>query len=238
MGGLFSKKEKEKKKGSNNKNINDKDKAMLDLKNVRDKTKQYKLKLEKEFDVLKAQTIELVRANKKDRALLLLKLKKLKEGQIDTVEKELFTVEKMINDIESATQNVAIFKALERGKNELNVLNAQMPLEKIEELLEESDEAIAMQDRISQLIGGMDGALAVDDTALEAELEALMGGKTSGPVVIMPQSIQADSLPVAPDTPVIIPPDQAYNAGQEEVEEENNITPIQSTGNRVLSAAS
>lgn len=206
MGGLFSKAGK--KKGTSSRNITEKDKAVLDLKHARDKSKKYKLKLEGESGKLLAQILELKRSGKTERALLSLKRKKLIEKGIETVENELIHVEEMIKSLEWAAQNVEIMKALEHGKNALNDLNNQMPIDKIEALLDESDEAIEMENQISKLLGNWGSNMSdIEESELESELEALMGVEKKATVATVPSQSIDTTLPIAPSTSPIILPD-------------------------------
>lgn len=91
---------------------------------------------------MKTQAKDLVKLNKKNRALLLLKLMKLKEAKVDEIDKQLLTVVEMIEKIEWESQNVDILNALAAGTKALNALHKEFTVERVEELLEDSREAV------------------------------------------------------------------------------------------------
>ena len=76
---------------------------------------------------------------------MLLKVMKLKDKKVGEVYDQLLCVEKMILELESATQSVAVFDALANGTQALNQLNSEFSLDRIEELLEDSKEAIEVR---------------------------------------------------------------------------------------------
>ncbi|CAB4028108.1 charged multivesicular body 6, partial [Paramuricea clavata] len=90
MGGLFSKKKPKKES-----KITEQDKAILALKQQRDKLKQYQkkiqLNLEKERHVAK----ELLKQGKKDKAMSLLKKKRVQEQLLNQTDGQLDNLEQM-----------------------------------------------------------------------------------------------------------------------------------------------
>ena len=81
MGGLFSKKKKEpeapkREQRGKGGTISEKDRAMLELKSARNKVQKYKKQQEKEVEKYKKQAMDLIKAGRKDRALMVLKIKK------------------------------------------------------------------------------------------------------------------------------------------------------------------
>lgn len=154
--------------------INEKDKAILELKKARDKL----TKLQKKFDAdcikLETQAKEMLKNGRKDRALLSLKLKKHKQKELESMDGKMLTLMKMINDIEWEAHNIEVLNALKAGTAELNRLHEEMPLEKVQLLLEESNEAIEIENQISQALAGA-GLNEIDDAELEAEYDRMFG---------------------------------------------------------------
>lgn len=71
---------------------------------------------------------ELLRNNKKERALLALKRKKLQEKQLENIDAWLLNVESLLLDIESAKQSHKLMEALKTGNTAIKEMQAAMPL--------------------------------------------------------------------------------------------------------------
>ena len=87
------------------------------------------------------QAKELIKNDKKSKALLLLKLKKYKEKEAEKIDDQLLTVVKMIEDIEWETIQVQAFEALEIGTQALKNIHSTMTPERVRIILEESEDA-------------------------------------------------------------------------------------------------
>lgn len=88
------------------------------------------------------QAKELIVLRLKNRALLVLKLKRFKEKELDGIDAKLMTVQSQIDDVEWASMNVSILKAIESGTHELNRIHEERSLEDVEMLMDETNEAI------------------------------------------------------------------------------------------------
>ena len=84
----------------------------------------------------------------------------------------------LIDSVEWEKAQLQVFEALKEGKNALEAMNAQMPIEDVEALMEESQEAIAYQDEISNLLAG--AFTSRDEEDLDAEYEALAAAEGLG----------------------------------------------------------
>jgi Snf7 len=109
---------------------------------VRDKLRRYQGKLENDSKKLEAQVKELIALRLKNRALLVLKLKRFKEKELDKIESKLMTIQTQINDVEWASINVSILNAIEAGTKELNRIHEERSVEDVQLLIDESNEAI------------------------------------------------------------------------------------------------
>eukprot|EP00904_Undaria_pinnatifida_P012033 jgi/Undpi1/7960/HiC_scaffold_24.g10432.m1 len=166
MGNLYSRKKK-----SSAHKVTDQDRAVLDLKNSRDRLTRYQKRLDLECGKLQVQALGMVKAGRKDRALLLLKVKKLKQDQADKASSQLLTVHQLMETIDWESQQLKVFNALKEGNLALQQLHEEMPLEKVEELMADTAENIAMEEEISKAIGGSWTEANEDD--LLAELAVL-----------------------------------------------------------------
>ncbi|CAM9929985.1 unnamed protein product, partial [Choristocarpus tenellus] len=151
MGNLVGKSKRAKK---NKSRVTDQDRAVLDLKNSRDRLQKYQKRLDKESSRLQSQALTLVKEGQKDKALLLLKIKKFKQEQASKADGQLLSVMQMMENIEWGSQQLKVFEALKEGNVALDRLHTEMPLDKVEELMDDTAESIAMSEEISRAIGG------------------------------------------------------------------------------------
>lgn len=153
------------------------DKAQLELKRTRDRFSKAELRLNHEMEVCIAKVKQAAIAGRKDTALQLLKVKKIKEAQRDKLRNQIFELERAANAIETEAQNAEFLKAVQQGTSALQAMQAELPLEKVQAILEDSEDAVAAAREIDEAI--MDsckaGAVAAgmsDDDVL-AELNAM-----------------------------------------------------------------
>jgi charged multivesicular body protein 6 len=154
------------------KDLSQKDRAILELKRQRDRLRKAKEKMQitmnRETEIAK----ELYRKGEKKLAILALKKKKYQESMLSNTYNQLENIEKMISSIHEAEQNAKVFEALKVGKDALEHINSQMNVDEIEQLMADTQEAIAYQNEITQILGA---ALSEEDNqAVEKEYDMLM----------------------------------------------------------------
>ena len=98
--------------------------------------------MEAESTKLTEEAKQLLKRDLKDRALLVLKVKKFKEKEVTNIDGKLVSVHEMIQSVEWEYNNLEVMKALRSGTDALNKIHEQMSLEDVESLLEETNEAI------------------------------------------------------------------------------------------------
>ncbi|XP_013399205.1 charged multivesicular body protein 6-B [Lingula anatina] len=208
MGGLFS---KSKKKESR---VTEQDKAVLQLKQQRDKLKQYQKKitvqLEKDRNVAK----QLLKDGKKERAKLLLRKKRFQEGLIEKTDNQLDNIDKMVHDIEFAQIETQVIDGLKQGNDSLKKLHEILSIENVEKIMEETQEAVQYQQEIDDLLAG--GLSQEDEDDVLAELEEIT--KESLPEV--PQ----EEVPAMPEVP------------KADIEEEKAISKEKKRGKEMLAS--
>ncbi|OWZ15314.1 Hydroxymethylglutaryl-CoA lyase [Phytophthora megakarya] len=172
--------------------ITSKDKAILDLKNARDRLKKYQSRLDIEANQLHDTAKRLLQSGKRDRAKLALKLKKYKEQQMQQADEHLIQVLGMLDTVEWETQQLQVFEGLKAGNSILNAIHKEMTVEAVEDLMLETEEAQATANEISRIIGG---SLTVEDEdAVLTELAEI-------------EKLEADALAVAmPEAPTTLEP--------------------------------
>jgi charged multivesicular body protein 6 len=209
MGGLFSRSTKDAtgKGGGGVKNSNannnqskltEKDKAVLDLKNARDKLKKFQKKLEAESQGLEDKARELIKKKYKDRALLVLKLQKYKRDKINSIESQLYSVQEQIDTLDWAVINVQVVQAMRKGTDELMRINNLISMDKIETLMDETKDAMDVQNEISAAIVDLVGGSTAEE---EAMLEELMKWDSSNKSTTSTATKNTD-VPVFPNAPV------------------------------------
>ena len=231
MGSLFGKPHKptktnETKTVDNRNKVDDKDRAILELKNARDRLKKYKkkvinyifktfvfnifklilisLQLDIETTKLQQQIIELVRSKQQNKAILLLKIKKHKLKAADNIDNQLLSLFQMIQDVEWSSINVEVLNALKKGNNELNKIHNEMSLDDITAILDDTNEAIEIENQINKLLGS---EFSTNEDELLRELD-LLGTTTIETTIetVVETAIKTDELklPEVPDS-IILP---------------------------------
>ncbi|RIA90575.1 Snf7-domain-containing protein [Glomus cerebriforme] len=154
--------------GNKSSKITSQDRAILDLKVQRDKLKQYQKKLqivaEKETQVAKEALLK----NNKRGALLALKKKKYQEQLLSKSDAQLLNLEQLTQSIEFALVEKDVFAGLEQGNLILKEIHNETPIEKVEKLMEDTADAIAYQNEISEALSGK--LTSEDEDEILAEL--------------------------------------------------------------------
>jgi len=209
MGFLFSKKKKKDnsehfaeddvKKGKSR--VSQHDKAVLDLKVQRDKLKAYQKRMTNVVEKEKETARQLLKAGQKDKALLVLKKKKRQEQLLQQSEAQLDNVQQMIDSVEFAQMEKDVFEKLKSGNEVLTALNKEMSIEKIDALMEETEEALAVRREIEEALAGH--LTSEDDAEIEEELAALNE---------LDEEDVAAQLPDAPKTKIEVEEDEEEEA--------------------------
>mmetsp|Transcript_89675 Transcript_89675/g.164632 ORF Transcript_89675/g.164632 Transcript_89675/m.164632 type:complete len:227 (-) Transcript_89675:127-807(-) len=111
----------------------------------------------------------------KSQALTLMKRKKVLEGQRDTMQNQLLTLQDLQFKKEEAEMNKTIFNAMVSAKDEIKAANSGMDVASVEKMTDELAELKDDMEFVSEALanaGGM-GADAVDNDELEAEFAKL-----------------------------------------------------------------
>uniref|UniRef100_A0A8C6SZX4 Charged multivesicular body protein 6b n=1 Tax=Neogobius melanostomus TaxID=47308 RepID=A0A8C6SZX4_9GOBI len=182
MGNLFGKKKRTR--------VTEQDKAVLQLKQQRDKLRQYQkrinLQLEKERTVAK----QLLKDGKKSKALLLLKKKKYQEQLLDKTENQISNLEQMVQDLEFAQIEIKVLEGLKVGNECLKKMHEMMSIEEVERIMDETQDAVEYQKQIDEMLAGT--LTQEDEDDILAELEAITQGDVELP------EVPSDELPEVP----------------------------------------
>ncbi|KAK2760903.1 Vacuolar protein sorting-associated protein 20 [Arachnomyces sp. PD_36] len=152
--------------------ISAQDKAILDLKNQRDKLHQYQKRITVITDRETAIAKECLAKGDKSRALLALRRKKYQESLLGKTDAQLEQLERLTGSVEFALVQKDVLFGLQQGTSVLKAIHKEMGgLEGVEKLMGESEEARAYQQEISEMLGGQ--MSNQDEDEVEDELDAL-----------------------------------------------------------------
>ncbi|XP_072931838.1 charged multivesicular body protein 6-A-like [Epargyreus clarus] len=192
MGSLFSKSKKPVSR------VTEQDKAVLQLKQQRDKLKQYQKKIELNLERDRQLAKKLLAENKREKAKSLLQKKRYQEKLLQNTDAQLDKLEQLTHDLEFAQVEIQVLDGLKNGNAALKKVHDILSIDEIETIMEETKEGIEKQREIDELISGQ--LTEEDDEAIEAELEAILDVKDQLP------EVPTDELPTpvgegAPEKP-------------------------------------
>ena len=182
------------------------DRATLDIKNARDKLQRYKMKLEQDDSRIVARAKKAKVDGNTKAALNLLKVRKMKTREVESVEQQLLTVLQMVQTINSKQNEVQVLKAMKEGKDTLQKMHEETTVEDVLTLMDDIQEQNELENEINDILQNSPHSLSMEDEeAVEAELEALMRmgvgidqQEKDSPITTTPEKEQP--LPIAPDT--------------------------------------
>ncbi|XP_047995344.1 charged multivesicular body protein 6-A [Leguminivora glycinivorella] len=166
MGGLFGKHKKPVSR------VTEQDKAVLQLKQQRDKLKQYQKKIEINLDKDRQLAKRLLGEGKREKAKSLLKKKRYQEQLLQNTDAQLEQLEQLTHDLEFAQIEVQVLDGLKTGNVALKSIHDVLNIDEIEKIMDETKEGIEKQREIDELISGQ--LTEEDEEAVEAELEAIL----------------------------------------------------------------
>ncbi|KAL4785108.1 Snf7-domain-containing protein [Aspergillus varians] len=170
--------------------ISAQDRAILDMKNQRDRLHQYQKRITVLTDRETAIAKECLARDDRKRALLALRRKKYQESLLAKTDTQLAQLEQLTSQVEFALVQKDVLFGLQQGTQVLQTIHKEMGgIEGVEKLMGETEEARAYQEEISQMLAGH--LSNQDEDEVEDELEALHR-EVQGPV----------SLPNVPTAPL------------------------------------
>ncbi|KAJ2847771.1 Vacuolar protein sorting-associated protein 20 [Coemansia brasiliensis] len=95
---------------------------------------------------------ELLKKGDKRRALLALRRRKYQEQMILTTDSQLFNLQQLMDNVEFSLVQKDVLFGLEQGNKVLKQLNKEIRIEDVERLADDTAEAIAYQNEISELL--------------------------------------------------------------------------------------
>ncbi|CAB9523976.1 body protein 6 [Seminavis robusta] len=200
MGGAFSSSSKSttNKKSIAQSQVTDVDRAILDLKNARDRLTKYNASLETSIEKLVERAKAAKEAGRTQTALGLLRLKKYKQAQVESCQTQLLNVHQMIETIDSQQRNAQLVESMKAGKDALAKLHAETTVDDVLNLMDEISEQHGVEQEITDVINGAVPSLTADqEEAVEAELAALEA-ELAGTTPTTTTTTEKLDLPIAP----------------------------------------
>lgn len=191
MGNVFGRK-------SRPSRVTDQDKAVLQLKQQRDKLKQYQKKISLQLEKERLLAKQLLKDGKKEKALLLLKKKRYQDQLLDKTENQISNLERMVQDIEFMQIEMKVIEGLKVGNDCLKSMHEIMSIEDVERILDETQESVEYQRQIDEMLAG--SLTQEDEDAILAELEAI----TQGEDVALPE-VPTEPVPEVPEAATAAP---------------------------------
>ena len=184
--------------------VTNQDKAILQLKQTRDKIKQYQRRIEQNLEKERLLAKTLIQNGRKDRALLLLRKKKFQEQVLSKTDGQLENLERMVHDIEFAQVELKVVDGLKVGNAALKKLHSLLSIDEIEKVMDETKEGLEKQREIDEILLG---ELTVEDEGeVEDELDALLAAevKERAPVVPVVPEVESEDVTL-PEVPEELP---------------------------------
>ena len=164
MGGVIGKKK-------NTSRITEQDKAILSLKKTRDQLLQYQKKIEGNLEKDRELAKRLLKEGKKDRAKLLLRKKKYHESLLVKTDGQLSNLETLVHDLEFSQVEKQVLDGLKEGNAALKKANEMFSIDEIEQIMDDTAEAIEKQREIESILSGQ--LTDEDEEDVLKELEGL-----------------------------------------------------------------
>ncbi|KAI5206589.1 charged multivesicular body protein-like protein 6 [Aureobasidium subglaciale] len=189
--------------------ISAQDRAILDMKNQRDKLHQYQKRITIITNREKEIAKECLRNGDKRRALLALRKKKYQESLLAKTDQQLAQLETLTSDVEFALVQKDVVFGLQQGTNVLKEIHKEMGgLERVELILGENEEAQAYQNasrtmsaiEINEMLGTR--MTNQEEDEVEDELEALAAEANKQR---LPSTAEAGVIAPMPNAPTDAP---------------------------------
>ncbi|XP_053674955.1 charged multivesicular body protein 6-A [Anopheles nili] len=181
--------------------VTDQDKAVLQLKQQRDKLKQYQKRIELSLEKDRELAKKCLASGRKERAKTLLRKKKYQEKLLSNTDAQLETLEKLASDIEFAQVEAQVVSGLKVGNEALKKVNEILSIDEVEQILDETRESIEKQQEIDALLNGV--LSEEDEEDVLAELEDLIGADQQKEMEQAPEVDISNRLPDVPNDTVI-----------------------------------
>ncbi|ODV81778.1 uncharacterized protein CANTADRAFT_3851 [Suhomyces tanzawaensis NRRL Y-17324] len=149
------------------------DKAIFQLKQQRDKLKQYQKRLSLVIDRQSQLARDAIRNKQPERAKFYLKAKKQQQATISKTYGQLDNLEGLIGTIEFKLIEKDVIYGLQQGNEVLKLLNSKMSVDKIDKVLDDLEDERLRVDEVSDALGMGSGLTTGEENEVDEEFERL-----------------------------------------------------------------
>ena len=176
------------------------DRAIFQLKQQRDKLKQYQKRLntiiEKQTELAKKAVLN----KQPEKAKFYLRSKKQQESVISTTFDQLNNLEKLIGTIEFKLIEKDVVYGLQQGNKVLQKLNNEMQVEKIDALIDQLEDEKLKVDEVSELLGSVDQLNRSEEDEVDKEFQTLQEEIHGKIKQVTEEEEEESNLPKVPNT--------------------------------------
>ncbi|KAF3275102.1 Vacuolar protein sorting-associated protein 20 [Orbilia oligospora] len=190
------------------------DRAILDMKVQRDKLKAYKKRIQVVLDREHEIARECLRNDQKDKALLALRKRKFQEQLLSKTDKQLEALEQLTSNVEFALIQKDVLYGLQQGNTVLKQIEKEMSLEKAEKIMGDTEDAIAYQKQLDEIITR--NMSNEDQDAVDEEFELMLREAKAEQRV--QQGLPPEGVPAMPNAPNSEPVSSLVEPTEEEKE--------------------
>ncbi|KAK6510011.1 Vacuolar protein sorting-associated protein 20 [Arthrobotrys musiformis] len=173
------------------------DRAILDMKVQRDKLKAYKKRIQVVLDREHEIARECLRNGQKDKALLALRKRKFQEQLLSKTDKQLEALEQLTSNVEFALIQKDVLYGLQQGNTVLKQIEKEMSLEKAEKIMGDTEDAIAYQKQLDEVITR--NMSNEDQDAVDEEFEKML--REAKAEQRIQQGLPPEEVPAMPNAP-------------------------------------
>lgn len=174
------------------------DRAIFQLKQQRDKLKDYQKRLTFVIEKQTNLAREAVKNGQNDKAKFYLRLKKQQETTIVKTCEQLDNLEGLIGTIEFKLIEKDVIYGLEQGNLVLKKLNNEMKIDKIDKILDDLEEERIKVDEVSDALGMGSGLSKLEEFEVDEEFE-----KLEQELNIVEQKNDTQQVPELPEVPKV-----------------------------------
>lgn len=183
--------------------ITSQDKAIFQLKQQRDKLKQYQRKLTTIMERQSRMAKEAIARKDMERAKVYLRSKKQQQSTISKTYDQLDNLEGLIGTIEFKLIEKDVMYGLMQGSHVLKTLNSEMSVDKIDKVLDDVEDEKLRVDEVLDMLGMGSGLSHGEENEVDEEF-ARMESEVNGTTSTKDEQPEI-RLPDAPETEIKLP---------------------------------
>eukprot|EP00470_Lotharella_oceanica_P001182 CAMPEP_0170177924 /NCGR_PEP_ID=MMETSP0040_2-20121228/11404_1 /TAXON_ID=641309 /ORGANISM="Lotharella oceanica, Strain CCMP622" /LENGTH=235 /DNA_ID=CAMNT_0010420807 /DNA_START=83 /DNA_END=790 /DNA_ORIENTATION=+ len=164
--------------------ISDRIKELKEAQEMLDKQEAH---LEKKMEEARKMALQKSRQKNKKAAIFQLKRKKMFEKRLNQLYGQRENVERLINAMETVAFNKANIEKLKKGKEALAQTIEEVDVDKVNELMDDVNEQVAMADEIGEAMAQTLGNDDIEEEDLEKELEELQNEEMEAEMLQAPE---------------------------------------------------